>query len=137
MTYAEKLKHPQWQRKRLEIMQRDNFACLHCGGTETEFHIHHLEYHKDPWSVPSESLITLCKPCHDLVEEIKKRVSMLMRDIEAAYCFRQICGLIEKFGVEKIWRITSALTSDADIFQPIYDISQAALVRHYEAQELE
>jgi len=29
-TYAEKLKHPLWQRKRLEILNRDGFKCAQC-----------------------------------------------------------------------------------------------------------
>lgn len=72
MTYAEKLKHPQWQRKRLLILQRDNFTCKTCGDTETELHIHHLEYTKSKiWEELDENLTTLCKYCHELIEVCK------------------------------------------------------------------
>jgi len=27
LTYSEKLKDPRWQKKRLEILSRDNFTC--------------------------------------------------------------------------------------------------------------
>lgn len=67
MTYAEKLKDPRWQKKRLEIMQRDNFPCRHChNGTET-LHVHHTYYLKghDPWDYPNEAYLTLCKECHE------------------------------------------------------------------------
>ncbi len=30
MTYAEQLKDPRWQKRRLEILQRDEWRCL-CG----------------------------------------------------------------------------------------------------------
>lgn len=63
--YSEKLKHPKWQRKRLEIMQRDGFKCKLCGDKESELHIHHEEYEGDPWDVDNKFLHTLCSECHD------------------------------------------------------------------------
>lgn len=69
------LKHPKWQRKRLEIMQRDNFTCIKCKDTETTLHIHHksYEYNKKPWEYEDDNLITLCEDCHGLIEYIKKQ----------------------------------------------------------------
>lgn len=51
LTYSDKLKSPKWQKKRLEIMKRDKFACKLCGDTETQLHVHHKEYinGNDPW----------------------------------------------------------------------------------------
>ena len=65
-TYSEKLKDPRWQRKRLEILSRDNFTCRHCKDSQETLHVHHLKYHKEPWDVDSEYLITLCEWCHEL-----------------------------------------------------------------------
>lgn len=65
MNYSEKLKHPKWQKKRLEILNRDNFTCVLCGDTETELHVHHLKYTgNNPENAPNEDLETLCKDCH-------------------------------------------------------------------------
>lgn len=65
MNYSEKLKHPKWQKKRLEILNRDNFTCKLCGDTETELHVHHLKYSgPNPENAPNEYLETLCKVCH-------------------------------------------------------------------------
>lgn len=66
-TYAELLKDPRWQKKRLEVMQRDNFTCQHCGAQDKELQVHHLIYHKDykPWEYQSDELITLCSKCHE------------------------------------------------------------------------
>lgn len=71
-TYAEKLKDPKWQRKRLEIMQRDNFTCQICQDTETTLNVHHTVYSKgaEPWEYPPEQLITLCQPCHTQESEL-------------------------------------------------------------------
>ena len=43
-TYQEKLKHPKWQKKRLEILQRDEFKCVHCLDGESTLHVHHNMY---------------------------------------------------------------------------------------------
>jgi 5-methylcytosine-specific restriction endonuclease McrA len=67
-TYAEKLLDPRWQKKRLEILNRDNFKCTLCGDKETELHVHHEEYSGDPWEAPVDKLKTLCKHCHKVVE---------------------------------------------------------------------
>jgi len=77
-SYAEKLKDPRWQKKRLETMKRDDFTCLECQDTETTLNVHHLYYekNKDPWDYPLSSLMTLCEECHksqrEFEEEIKK-----------------------------------------------------------------
>lgn len=65
-TYAELLKDPRWQKKRLEIMQRDNFTCQYCGATNNELHVHHKYYlcGRMPWEYSNSSLITLCDNCH-------------------------------------------------------------------------
>ena len=65
-TYSEKLKSPKWQKKRLEILQRDNFKCVLCGDTETELHVNHKKYTGEPHEAPNEDLETLCKYCHFL-----------------------------------------------------------------------
>jgi hypothetical protein len=74
MTYAEKLKHPLWQKKRLEILQRDNFKCVFCQDDNTSLHVHHNYYNwdKEPWEYPNESLKTACKDCHLIIETLKE-----------------------------------------------------------------
>lgn len=73
MTYAEKLRSPLWQKKRLAILERDKYTCQWCRDTETELQIHHLFYHKgrEPYDYKDEHLITYCKHCHALAELIK------------------------------------------------------------------
>jgi hypothetical protein len=71
MTYAEKLKDPRWQKKRLEIMKRDKFQCKLCKDEETELQVHHKEYisGNDPWDYTNNLLITICKHCHDEISD--------------------------------------------------------------------
>lgn len=68
MTYKEQLLNPKWQKKRLEILERDKFTCQICLDTETTLHIHHGYY--DPtyqtlaWEYPNHTYKTLCSDCH-------------------------------------------------------------------------
>jgi hypothetical protein len=72
--YSELLKHPKWQRKRLEIMQRDNFKCCLCLDEETTLNVHHKQYMngKKPWEYEDDNFMTLCEDCHSLVEDYKR-----------------------------------------------------------------
>jgi hypothetical protein len=65
-TYLEKLKDPQWQRKRLEIMNRDGFKCISCHQKDKTLNVHHLYYAalRDPWNYPDWCFKTLCEECH-------------------------------------------------------------------------
>lgn len=68
MTYAEKLKDPRWQKKRLEIMQRDNFTCRYCGSKDKSLVVHHVlyEHNMEPWEYDGHKLMTLCEECHSI-----------------------------------------------------------------------
>lgn len=70
-SYAELLKDPRWQKKRLEIMQRDNFTCQLCGSKEKHLNVHHLYYngYKEPWEYENDAMITVCDECHKLEHE--------------------------------------------------------------------
>ncbi len=66
-TYSEKLRDPRWQKKRLEVMSRDDFTCQFCEDKESTLNVHHIRYirgHK-PWEYEPYYLITLCESCHE------------------------------------------------------------------------
>jgi len=67
-NYLNKLKDPRWQKKRLEILKRDNFCCQACFESKKTLHVHHIVYgsKKDPWDYDESDLITLCEECHKL-----------------------------------------------------------------------
>jgi hypothetical protein len=72
MTYAEKLKDPRWQKKRLEILDRDHFTCQCCTDKTKTLCVHHKSYTGEPWEVENSELITYCIDCHSLIEYIKE-----------------------------------------------------------------
>ncbi len=79
-SYSDKLKDPRWQRKRLEIFDRDNWMCVKCSDVSNTLHVHHKVYYPntDPWMYQGKHLETLCVVCHqkehDLIQvpEIKE-----------------------------------------------------------------
>ena len=73
MKYSDKLKDPRWQKKRLEILERDNWTCQKCMDKEITLHVHHLKYNGNPWELDEGDLITLCKHCHEFIENEKAR----------------------------------------------------------------
>jgi len=75
MNYKEKLKDPRWQRKRLEVMYRDDFKCTYCSDSKSTLNVHHLSYGQNPWDTCNEDLMTLCESCHYVTEQCKKMFS--------------------------------------------------------------
>jgi len=86
MTYAEKLRSPMWQRRRLEVMARDGFKCTECGDGRRTLNVHHRWYERgvDPWSHGDECLTTLCEHCHELRTRVdddsKRKTGALSRE---------------------------------------------------------
>lgn len=68
MTYAEQLRDPRWQKKRLKILDRDNWTCQEkrCKTTTKNLQVHHLQYLQgiNVWDYPDDMLLTLCEDCH-------------------------------------------------------------------------
>jgi hypothetical protein len=73
-SYLELLQDPRWQRKRLEILNRDQWTCTNCGATSKTLHEHHAYYEKGivPWDYPDESLTTYCVECHQKAQDMLK-----------------------------------------------------------------
>lgn len=76
MEYKEQLQDPRWQKKRLDIMNRDNFTCVGCGDKDKTLHVHHYTYVKSKkvWDYKNSFLVTLCSKCHELIHEINNNL---------------------------------------------------------------
>lgn len=74
MTYSERLKDPRWQKKRLEVLNRDNFTCVECGDSVSTLHVHHIKYsRRNPWEEDAINLITVCLHCHALATHYEEK----------------------------------------------------------------
>jgi hypothetical protein len=91
-TYAEKLKDPRWQKKRLKVLERDGWACRGCFDSENTLVVHHLVYFKDkePWDYPDVLLLTLCQECHEIERQHRPLVEQTLLDILKEKGF--LCG---------------------------------------------
>lgn len=103
-TYSQKLLDPRWQKKRLEVLQRDNWTCQLCLDTENTLHVHHRCYEKgrDPWDIDSKHLVTLCAACHEIEEvDMREALDMLVQAIRRtpfdSYDVKRLAEGIEKF----------------------------------------
>ena len=79
-SYAAKLRDPRWQKTRLQIMERDKFACVSCDDATSELQVHHGYYvgTKEPWEYEHDSLWTLCGDCHAEADVARKHAVMLL-----------------------------------------------------------
>ena len=103
MKYKDKLKHPKWQRKRLETFQRDEWSCQNCGETELTLHVHHKHYErgKNPWEYNIDDLVTLCDRCHiekhlfaeSAIENLDTFIDTLSVDIAKYYELKEILNV--------------------------------------------
>ena len=80
-NYSDKLKDPRWQKKRLQIMNRDGFSCRNCGDSESTLQVHHLEYMNNPWDVDDKKLLTLCESCHNEFSELNSKIKFCLSEI--------------------------------------------------------
>ena len=119
MTYLEKLKDPRWQKKRLEIMQRDDFQCTCCGDRDSEIHVHHsyYEFGKEVWEYSEESLFTLCSSCHYQHTLSQRRIKELMRTIQydQLYEFEKIvnkCALMNPYELDLVNKFCFKIIED-------------------------
>lgn len=115
IDYVEKLKKPKWQRKRLEIMKRDDFTCQLCGDSESTLHVHHKIYKdgKAPWEYDDSNLITLCETCHDGEKNINDNIENLNREIKKKFFSEHIQQLY--FGLKH-----SQLVSHPDVMSSAF-----------------
>lgn len=90
-SYAELLRDPRWQKKRLEIMQRAGFACERCDSTERTLNVHHRYYERGlfPWDYPDDSLVCVCDTCHRHLDFVRVKA------------IRQI-GLLDDIQLERV-----------------------------------
>jgi hypothetical protein len=125
MNYSEKLKDPRWQKKRLEVLQRDNFTCQLCLDATTTLHVHHFCYDVsgDPWAVDNSALRTYCNSCHKLVESLgRDDIPWLVNKIYEGDGLFAIVLIYDVCGVRKLGIFRHYVT--LDILEHIISIKE-------------
>jgi len=119
IPYSEKLKDPRWQKKRLEIMNRDKWTCQKCGDDETTLNVHHRIYlsNTDPWDYPGELLITLCENCHQYEMQawpiVSDNLIILLKKYFFAENIQTICEGLEKFQLKHVPEVVASAYQEA------------------------
>ena len=81
--YSELLKDPRWQKKRLKIMERDNFQCQITFEKDKTLCVHHKKYikGKKPWEYANKDLITISEEIHKRIHLVFKYNSFFYNDV--------------------------------------------------------
>lgn len=94
MTYAQQLKHPNWQRRRLERLDIAGFRCENCDESTKTLHVHHREYVRGrmAWEYENDELEVLCESCHGEHHASEKALSRLLAGPDGAVVLGVIVG---------------------------------------------
>ena len=112
MTYSEQIKHPKWQKKRLEILERDEFRCTNCDSKDDTLHVHHYLYKKDRkiWEYNNKYLTTLCDECHSNWHTINDKIKeILCVDTTTLNEFYDIFNLIRNENLYQLSQINKLI----------------------------
>ena len=94
MTYSEQLKHPNWQKKRLEMLTAADWCCTQCGTKEITLHVHHKQYAKGrmAWEYQSHELEVLCEECHEKAHVISDELKFLLLQVDNTEALALLAG---------------------------------------------
>lgn len=121
-TYAQKLRDPRWQKRRLEVFERDRFECQSCYSSDKELQVHHLKYIQDadPWDYELSDLKTLCDECHGMISKCGRIVAENVRKMDSEYA-RGMAVLSKLFAdnydISIVVAIAKMLADDEDAFR--------------------
>lgn len=116
-NYKEQYLDPRWQKKRLLILERDDWTCQCCYSKENTLNVHHRIYitDKDLWDYPDDLLVTLCVDCHESEkEDMKKALSELDLQMKMKFLSDEITDIaqgINEIGLENFSEVTSITAS--------------------------
>lgn len=128
-AYAEKLKDPRWQKRRLEILQRDEFTCRDCEATDKTLHVHHCLYRQnlDPWEYRDDELRTLCEDCHEKRGQVEADIKLEFTRLLSLISWDEIEALMPE-----ILRTKEQLDGGGLSIEPAMEREWAADIRWYQ-----
>lgn len=95
LNYAQQIKHPNWQKKRLEVLEEHKFACENCGSEDEELHVHHPYYKRGAmiWQYDTDELQCLCHKCHKEAHAQDEEIKFLISDRNI--CKEELIGVLK------------------------------------------
>jgi hypothetical protein len=111
-SYLELLKDPRWQKKRLEVMEQNDFKCEECGESKNTLNVHHGYYGKDlmPWEYETTTLHCLCEDCHMMRHDVESDIKYTMSLMR--YCqLERVIGYCASIALDPIQRKQLSLIS--------------------------
>jgi hypothetical protein len=93
------LKHPNWQRKRLEVLESAGFQCELCEEKEKTLHVHHKRYVKgrEIWEYTRQELACLCEDCHAEHHELHGLLEEVLASADHFNPYRAALGLVSGY----------------------------------------
>lgn len=94
MTFAEQIKHPSWQKKRLEVLESAAWECENCGARDVTLNVHHKQYVKGRmhWEYERHELECLCETCHKAHHQSQDALRQLLAEVEIGQAFGLLAG---------------------------------------------
>ena len=129
-SYFNKLKDPRWQKRRLQVLQRDDFRCRLCADEHSTLHVHHLFYERgaEPWDAEDAALLTLCESCHEGLHQEQLAGRLLQALIAAGARWHSIQTLIEALDLSYPWPHTVPADAWPEVIDQISVVLRNAAV---------
>lgn len=108
MDFQKQIKHPNWQKKRLEILERDEYICQNCHSENETLNVHHFFYKQKTllWDYDESCLMTLCNACHkewhDCNDKIKELLSVDTQTLKEIYELLTVVRELNLLEISKI-----------------------------------
>ena len=95
MEFKDQYKHPKWQKRRLDALEKSEFTCTCCGSDETQLHVHHRQYFKGRmiWEYADDELEVLCETCHQDAHQVTDALKTLLSTLPVDG-MREVAALI-------------------------------------------
>jgi len=130
-NYSSQLRDQRWQRRRLEILEKDRFTCQHCGNEDIpdKLHVHHVYYERGlrPWEYPDKALISLCRECHESETFLRPTVNR-----EMAVFFRRLTAIEMERILKAVRRIAESDEYDVPVLgtQQVIQTAESEQEKH-------
>jgi hypothetical protein len=137
-NWADQYKDPRWQKKRLEIMERDGFKCRSCGSAEKTLNVHHAYYEKGAkvWEYPEETMITWCEDCHGSSHKTIKDIQVELLELSSCNLdlfYNLICMCGASAAVENLNDAYAPVSRHSPVPECVVENMEKHMVKNSEA----